>query len=302
MSSTLHLVVPGQVIASTSEANEGEESFLRGHGTYLERVEGKHGPEQRLVASVVGVVQRVNKLITVLPTASTLYTGHVGDLVVGRITSVGASRWRVSLTGHGRDAQLPLTGVHLPGGVQRIRTAQDQRDMRQFFIEGDLVSAEVHNVQQDSTLVLHTRSTRYGKLENGCLVTVPPALIPRRKNHFQSDVLDKLDVVWGTNGNIWIQRKVSSLSSAINAMEQSDGEDLQERIRKEHAATPGMIEDRIAIARFRNSIECLRLVYAMITPERVEEIYKLSEQQQIRPSDMMHPDTVIQLTESSRKA
>jgi exosome complex component RRP4 len=268
----------------------------------LERVEGTTGAlEQRLVASVCGVVQRVNKLITVIPTASTLYSGNVGDLVVGRITSVGASRWRVALTGHGRDAQLPLTGVHLPGGVQRIRTAQDQRDMRQFLIEGDLVSAEVHNVQQDGTLVLHTRSTRYGKLENGCLVTVPPALIPRRKNHYVTDMMDKMDVLWGTNGNIWIQRKVSGLRSAADQQSSSEGEDWQEKVRKEHAATPVDKEDRMAIARLRNSIECLRLVYAMITPEQVEEIYKLSEQRGLRPADMMHPDTVIQLTASTRQ-
>jgi exosome complex component RRP4 len=305
---SLHLVIPGQVIASasTQSANE-EDSFLRGHGTYLERVDGKTGPEQRLVASVCGVVQRVNKLITVVPTASTLYTGHVGDLVVGRVTSVGTSRWRVSLTGHSRDAQLPLTGVHLPGGAQRIRTAQDQRDMRQFFQEGDLVSAEVHNIQQDGTLVLHTRSTRYGKLENGCLVTVPPALVPRRKNHYITDILNVVDVLFGTNGNIWIQRKMSSLESAKKSSDDNSTErgsimnEVQEKIRHEHATSPIMIEDRLAIARIRNSIECLRLVHAMITPESVEAVYKESEAQQIRPADMMHPDTVLRLTASRRK-
>ena len=80
--STLHLVVPGQVIASTAASNseEGgnsEESFLRGHGTYLEH--NVPNPttgqlEQRLIASVVGMVQRVNQLITVVPCASSAST------------------------------------------------------------------------------------------------------------------------------------------------------------------------------------------------------------------------------------
>ena len=120
--SASHLVIPGQVIATSSAETNDEDSFLRGHGTYVERVE----KEDRLVASVCGTVQRVNKLVTVVPFCESIYQGHVGDLVVGRVTSVGTSRWTVSLVPQQRDAQLPLSGVHLPGGAQRVRTAQDQ--------------------------------------------------------------------------------------------------------------------------------------------------------------------------------
>lgn len=41
--------------------------------------------------------------------------GNVGDLVVGRIASVGVSRWTVSLHEGCKEAGLPLSGVHLPG-------------------------------------------------------------------------------------------------------------------------------------------------------------------------------------------
>jgi exosome complex RNA-binding protein Rrp4 len=34
----------------------------------------------------------VNKLISVIPTAPAVYTGQVGDLIVGRIIGVGGSR------------------------------------------------------------------------------------------------------------------------------------------------------------------------------------------------------------------
>jgi exosome complex component RRP4 len=117
---------------------------------------------------------------TVIPFCESIYQGHVGDLVVGLVTSVGTTRWTVSsLVAQQKDASLPLSGVHLPGGAQRLRTAQDQRDMRLFLQEGDLISVEVHKVQQsDGTLVLHTRSFRYTKLENGSLIRVRPALIP----------------------------------------------------------------------------------------------------------------------------
>jgi len=291
---TSFLVIPGQVIASSSTETNDENSFLRGHGTYVERVE----KEDRLVASVCGTVQRVNKLITVVPFCESVYQGHVGDLVVGRVTSVGINRWTVSLVSQQRDAQLPLSGVHLPGGAQRVRTAQDQRNMRLFLQEGDLISAEIHKVQpSDGTLVLHTRSYRYSKLENGSLIRVPPALIPRRKNHYISMINNSLDVLWGTNGNIWIQRKLKEEGD-----DTKDLADLQEQLRQEHAKTPVMPDLRQSIARLRNSIECLRLVHAMVTPENAETIYNRSVEQSLRPSEMLVPDNVIRLTESCRNS
>lgn len=94
------IVTPGEVITDAT-------GFLRGHGSYLSR--------GTLVASVAGSVQRVNKLVSVQPVSSrcgghvglrcaalrTLfqhahepvlscgrYSGHVGDVVVGRVVEV----------------------------------------------------------------------------------------------------------------------------------------------------------------------------------------------------------------------
>eukprot|EP00912_Choanoflagellata_sp_UC4_P001605 UC4_evm1s1021 len=63
----LHLVNPGEVITE-------EEGFMRGHGTILR---GGH-----LVASVSGVVERTNKVVSVRP-ARSRYVGEIGDVVVG---------------------------------------------------------------------------------------------------------------------------------------------------------------------------------------------------------------------------
>ena len=59
---------PGDVI--TKDAG-----FMRGHGTYM-----KNGT---LYASVAGVIQRVNKLISVTP-LKTKYQGEIGDVIVGK--------------------------------------------------------------------------------------------------------------------------------------------------------------------------------------------------------------------------
>lgn len=273
---TTHLVVPGQVIA------EGD-GFLRGHGTYVEILENS----ERLVASVAGRVERVNKLVSVIPVASSLYRGHVGDLIVGRILEVQTNRWKVQISDSHRAAQLPLSGVHLPGGVQRVRTQQDSREMRQLFHEGDLVSAEVHNVQSDGTLALHTRSLRYGKLENGCLIIVPPALVAKRKNHFCE--IGNISLLLGTNGYIWIQRALPDLEDAQLA-------EHKEKLKKQHKETPVLSDEREKIARIRNSIECLAKVHLMVTPEHIEQVVKTSPP--IRTEEILFPDNIIRLTRS----
>ena len=114
MESIHNFVLPGQVLATSNSETDG--GFLRGHGTYIEIVQDKDsdnrqskawgesnnenvvmqnddddasnqeddaalktGP-QRLVASLAGTVQRVNKLISVIPISTSVYTGQVGDL------------------------------------------------------------------------------------------------------------------------------------------------------------------------------------------------------------------------------
>jgi exosome complex component RRP4 len=79
-----------------------------GHGTYQE---GKD-----IVSAVAGVVEQVNKLITVRP-LRTRYAGEIGDVVVGRITEVGQRRWKVDVNAR-QDGVLLLSSVNLPGGVQ----------------------------------------------------------------------------------------------------------------------------------------------------------------------------------------
>ncbi|XP_053138604.1 exosome complex component RRP4 isoform X3 [Hemicordylus capensis] len=125
----------------------------RGHGTYL--------GDEKLVASVAGVVDRVNKLVCV-KALKTRYNGEVGDIVVGRITEVQQKRWKVE-TNSRLDSVLLLSSMNLPGGELRRRSAEDELAMRDYLQEGDLISAEVQAVFSDGAVSLHTRSLKYGK-------------------------------------------------------------------------------------------------------------------------------------------
>jgi len=217
-----HLVTPGDLITTDT-------GFMRGHGTYLEG--------DRLQSSVAGVVERVNKLIRVEP-LKTRYNGEVGDVVVGRVTELAQKRWKIET--HARlDSILHLNSVNLPGGELRRRSDEDERAMREYLAEGDLISAEVQQVHSDGALALHTRSLKYGKLGQGVLVKVSPSLVKRRKSHFHS-LPCGCSIILGNNGYVWIYPTTTEEESKTGGFYQN--------------LRPVDSKDRETIARLRNCI------------------------------------------------
>ncbi|XP_046818346.1 uncharacterized protein LOC124423974 isoform X1 [Vespa crabro] len=178
---------PGEEISS-------QPNFLRGHGTYVD-------DENTLRASVAGVLEKVNKLISVRPLKAR-YQGEIGDVVVGRITEVQQRRWKVD-TNSKLDSVLLLSSVNLPGGELRRRSAEDEQTMRRYLQEGDLICAEVQSTFVDGSLSLHTRVLKYGKLSQGIMLKVPPALIKRKKIHFHN-LENGASLILGNNGYVWI--------------------------------------------------------------------------------------------------
>ncbi|KAL4093798.1 hypothetical protein PRIC1_011228 [Phytophthora ramorum] len=264
--SQIVVVTPGQIISTETGA------FLRGHGTYL-------SGRNELVASVAGVVEKVNQLITVRPLVSR-YIGEVGDIVVGRVTDVASKRWKVDVNGQ-QDAGLMLSSVTLPGGAQRRRTYADQLQMRAFFVENDLISAEIQEVRYDGSLSLHTRSLRYGKLENGQFVAVAAPLVKRMKQHMVTLPGIGVDAILGTNGYIWVSRSMAALGGDdedANSSMETRVEVLTAK-RQLHASTPMSVEDRRRIARVSQALLRLNEQFRLITPESIMDTYELLESQ-----------------------
>ena len=69
-----------------------------------------------LVSTVCGVVQRVNKLVSVAPLAGR-YNAQLGDVLVGRVAEIIAQRWKLDICAQ-QDAILQLSAVNLPGSAQ----------------------------------------------------------------------------------------------------------------------------------------------------------------------------------------
>ena len=270
--SQLPIVTPGEPIPA-------EPGFLRGHGT-LVRHDGA------LIATVAGVVERVNKLVSVRPLRSR-YVGEVGDVVVGRVLEVGQKRWKVDVRGR-QQALLMLSSINLPGGEQRRRTAEDQLNMRHFYVEHDLVSAEVQAFFQDGAMSLHTRSLMYGKLQNGVLVEVTPTLMKRLKQHFHAFEFG-VHAIFGMNGYVWVSARkpgAGKASHAADATADAPGEELATAVDN---STPLTFDERERVCRVRNALVALDQLCVAVSPANVADVYHASVAAGVAPKEMLLP-------------
>ncbi|XP_064603009.1 exosome complex component RRP4-like [Liolophura sinensis] len=256
-----NLVSPGDVITTDT-------GFMRGHGTYMEG--------DKLSASVAGLVERVNKLICVKP-LKTRYNGEVGDVIIGRIIEVGQRRWKVE-THSKLDSVLLLSSVNLPGGELRRRSEEDEKMMRQYLKEGDLISAEVHSVYADGSLSLHTRSLKYGKLSQGSLVQVSPSLVKKRKTHFHN-LPCGASLILGNNGYIWI-------SPTLN-------EEMDDTGGYEQNFEPIPRSDREVIARMRNCVLALADSKMMLFDSSILYTYEASLKHPVK--DLLKPEIATEV-------
>lgn len=271
-------VTPGEELCE-------EAGFLRGHGTYV-----KGG---MLVAAVAGIVERVNKLVSVRPYKAR-YAGEVGDVVVCRIVDVGAKRWKVDVNARQRGILL-LSSINLPGGEQRRRTAEDQLNMRQFYVEHDVLSAEVQTFFADGAMSLHTRSLKYGKLRCGTLVTVAPSLVRRAKQHFHAFEFG-VAVIFGMNGFVWVG-PAAALTAEADAM---DLDDAQRAAASDAPAVDVPPHVRERTCRVRNAIVVLDSLFMPVAAAPVQALYEQSLQAGMPPADMLLPDNVLLLADKLR--
>lgn len=275
----MDFVIPGEPIVT-------EPGCLRGHGTLARR-----DRDGVLTATVAGAVERVNKLVSVRPLRSR-YVGEVGDVVVGRILEVGSTRWKVDVRGQ-QDAVLMLSSINLPGGEQRRRTAEDQLNMRAFFVEHDLVSAELQAHFQDGSMSLHTRSLMYGKLEEGVLVTVAPSLMKRLKQHFHAFEFG-VHAIFGMNGFIWISVGRPGEGAGADAAEDAGGAaaaQASDGTAPDGGRRAGGItrDERERMCRVRNAIVALAALGITVSPISVAEVYHASLAADVAPKAMLLP-------------
>lgn len=294
-SSTAEYVSAGDVISSNPTGN------LLGHGTLQ--------VDNKIIATVSGHLERVNKLISVRPLSSR-YTGDIGDIVVGRIVELGDQRWKVDV-GARQHATLLLASIHLPGGALRRRTAQDQLAMRHYFAPSQLIACEVQKVRGDGGINLHTRSERYGKRRGGMVVVTTSTLIKRCKQHFQFiDGADGIECVLGCNGWVWVGKRAEEGKEKGRAekdeerekerMEESEEEEERRLMEAQARDVDVSADERERIVRAANSVYVLSCTGVLIWNETIAAVYATSVELGLPAKAMRNPDVMQVLVHSAR--
>lgn len=284
-------VLPGDTITEDG-------SFMRGHGTYLDdfvnydemdddedgdtNSKGLLKVEKKLISALAGVVEPINRLISVRP-LQTRYNGAVGDVVVGRIIEVQQKRWKVE-TNARLSSVLLLSSVNLPGGELRRKTYEDELLMKDYLSEGDLICAEVQTNYEDGTLGLYTRSLKYGKLGQGIVVNVSPSLIAKRKIHCHN-LPSGIYLILGNNGWVFISTTSSSGSSSGGFV--IDKSDIP-------------YESREIIARVRNCILSLASNKIMLDYTSIVAAYEISEKLELDVRELLKPSCARIVADQTR--
>jgi exosome complex component RRP4 len=73
-----------------------------------------------------------------------------------------------------------------------------------------------------------------------------------------------------------------------------------QRIRSLHASNEVTVEERIVLARVRNAIEALKMVYCRITPENILLVMKSVADLGCDVVDMLRPEIIVKITECTR--
>jgi exosome complex component RRP4 len=157
--------------------------------------------------------------------------------------------------------------------------------MRDYLIEGDLISAEVQSVFSDGALSLHTRSLKYGKLGQGVLVDVCPSLVKRRKTHFHN-LPCGASVIVGNNGYIWISPTSNEQSDMLAA-----GGFL-------HSLQPVASADRQVIARLCNCVLALAEHRMMLYDTSILYTYDACTQYQVK--DLLRPEVMKEIVDVAK--
>ncbi|KAK9137127.1 hypothetical protein Sjap_007721 [Stephania japonica] len=263
-------------VADTISVNH-DDGFLKGHGTT--ELDGE------VVATVCGVVERVNKLVYVRalkPRYQAERDGYwLGVIADGAViyvtwTRIVPERWKVEIN-FSQDAVLMLSSMNMPDGIQA--------EVRDTF-------------QHDGTLHLQARSRKYGKLEKGQLLTVSPYLVKRSKQHFHHLEEFGIDLILGSNGYIWIGEHVEARDNQENPSNQQNGTSNKRSV---NLAVPEKtytaLEKRQQICRIANAIRVLSSLGFNMTKEIIMVIVNMSITLNVEIHEMLGAEFYVRVAE-----
>ena len=279
------MIVPGDLVIKSNE-------YMKGHNTYtteelrpevFKGEENQKDDEINIYSSTLGVISKINKLISIENVNKNLYMAEIGDHIIGQIVEVtSAKKWKLNINGNNL-ATLQLSSINLPGGLLRRKNEQDELNMKQLLKVGDLINCEVQGVYANRNDVhLHTRSLNYGKLRNGALVKVKMGLIQRKKTHTHYFNNKSIKIILGCNCFIWISHEKTDLNNTSDKTQTNVKSDIT-RIEQDTSFEiysdindPNIdIKKRILISKYVIIIKILAFNNLVISEQRISALYDM---------------------------
>lgn len=205
------VVVPGEELAQGMDYLPSDGAFRDG---------------EKIVSSRLGLFNLDGRLIKVIPLGGR-YLPKKNDTVIGRITDVSLSNWRVDI-GWAFEAM-----VHLREGSRDF--IPNDADLSKFYASGDLVVGKIIKAGTNKTIDMSLKMPGCRKLGAGRVIEVQPTRVPRiigKQGSMISMIKESTEcnIIVGQNGIVWIsgpdskkERKAEEAIRKIEAEAHSSG-------------------------------------------------------------------------------
>ena len=179
------VVVPGQELAEGIDFLPSEGAFREGDKIY---------------SSKLGLLNIDGRLIKVIPLGGK-YIPKKNDTVIGRVTDVGFSSWRIDI-GWAFDVMVPLRD----GSRDFI---PNDADLSKYYGIGDLVVAKIVKVATPKVIDASMKLPGCRKLGSGRVIEVESSRVPRIIGKQGSMITiikeaTECNIIVGQNGLVWI--------------------------------------------------------------------------------------------------
>jgi exosome complex component RRP4 len=179
------IVLPGQIVA------EGMD-YLPGEDVVREK--------DNLIATKVGMASVNGRLIRLISLTG-CYVPRRGDVVIGKVTSVGIGGWRMEI-GWPFEANLSVKEA-------TSDFVEKGSDLAKYFDYADYVVVQIINVANAKIIDLTVKGPSLRKLGPGRLMKIPPSKVPRvigKQGSMISQIKDVTGckIVVGQNGLVWL--------------------------------------------------------------------------------------------------
>ncbi len=211
------IVIPGEVLA------EGMD-YLPGENTYRQL--------DKIYAKVLGLVSLVGRVVKLTPLSGP-YIPKVGDKIIGKVTDITMTSWRVD-TGTAYSALLNMKDASM-------RFIRNNEDLNKILAIGDYAVVIITKVTSQMLIDLTMKEPGLHRVEGGRIIKINPQKVPRvigKQGSMITLIKDKTGctVTVGQNGLVWIKgaaEKELLVEKAIKLIERKSHEEgLTEKIQQ----------------------------------------------------------------------